>query len=147
MADEKKCDWCGRLFTGDWVIGSSFFFTQGFCSKKCREESEKSQGKQKTGRRKLANIWCKIPNLFEKLGILFRSLAPAKMKQELVDIPDTLKTQIFEFIKHQGLVFSPIDFIVTPDYQYIFLENNCTALPGVMRYISSEQDARTTRVS
>jgi len=39
MADEKKCDWCGRLFTGDWVIGSSFFFTQGFCSKKCREES------------------------------------------------------------------------------------------------------------
>lgn len=55
----------------------------------------------------------------------FRGLAPAKMKQELVEIPDTLKTQIFQFVKHQGLAFSAMDFIVTPDYQYIFLENNC----------------------
>jgi molecular chaperone GrpE (heat shock protein)/glutathione synthase/RimK-type ligase-like ATP-grasp enzyme len=55
----------------------------------------------------------------------FRGLAPHSMKQEIVDIPDDLKYQIFQFVKHQGLVYSAMDFAVTADNQYIFLENNC----------------------
>ena len=45
MSNDKKCDWCGRLFTGDWVIGGGFFSTKGFCSEKCRSEYEKKDSK------------------------------------------------------------------------------------------------------
>ncbi|MDF5706640.1 MAG: hypothetical protein PUP90_02890 [Nostoc sp. S4] len=54
----------------------------------------------------------------------FRGLAPGKMKREFVDIPVHLKTQILKFTYFQGLEYSAMDFVVTPDEQYVFLENN-----------------------
>jgi len=55
----------------------------------------------------------------------WRGLSPARMKQELIEIPSYLKEQIIEFVKHQGLVFSAMDFAVTAEGNYFFLENNC----------------------
>lgn len=55
----------------------------------------------------------------------FRGLSSARVRQEMIEIPTKLKEQILNFTKHQGLVYSAMDFAVTPDNQYIFFENNC----------------------
>ncbi len=55
----------------------------------------------------------------------FRGLCPARMNQELVEIPNKLKEQIITFVKQQGLVYSAMDFAVTAQNEYFFLENNC----------------------
>jgi glutathione synthase/RimK-type ligase-like ATP-grasp enzyme len=40
------------------------------------------------------------------------------------DLPLTLKEKIHQFVKSYGLNFSALDFILTPDGRYVFLENN-----------------------
>ena len=75
------------------------------------------------GDRIFALAMCSQDNELSQID--FRGLSPANMKQQLVEIPDILKKQIKKFVKHQGLVFSAMDFIFTPNNEYIFLENNC----------------------
>jgi hypothetical protein len=54
----------------------------------------------------------------------FRELAPARQKHELIELPKQLEDLILEFMSKQGLVYSAMDFAVTSDGIYFFLENN-----------------------
>jgi glutathione synthase/RimK-type ligase-like ATP-grasp enzyme len=54
----------------------------------------------------------------------FRELAPARQKHELIELPNQLENLIFEFMGKQGLVYSAMDFAVTSNGTYFFLENN-----------------------
>lgn len=39
-------------------------------------------------------------------------------------LPDTIREFCVRFVRSQGLAYGAIDFIVTPDGEYVFLENN-----------------------
>ena len=46
------------------------------------------------------------------------------LRQEIVEIPDSVKELCFSYLKKMKLNFGCFDFIVTPDDEYIFLECN-----------------------
>jgi len=54
----------------------------------------------------------------------WRMLHPSKLKLEPYQLPDKLIKQIRYLMRELGIVFGCMDFIVTPDGDYIFLEVN-----------------------
>lgn len=53
-----------------------------------------------------------------------RGVAPHLLKHCQHMLPATLQTQILNFVKQQGLVFSAMDLVVSQSDEYYFLENN-----------------------
>ncbi len=54
----------------------------------------------------------------------FRIVAPDRIKHVEHSIPDALRQQILAYMHQYDLVYSALDFAVTPDGRYFFLENN-----------------------
>lgn len=54
----------------------------------------------------------------------WRAINTEKMTIEPYKLPEALATAIKHFMKKMGLVFGALDFIVTPDDHYVFLEVN-----------------------
>jgi glutathione synthase/RimK-type ligase-like ATP-grasp enzyme len=50
--------------------------------------------------------------------------ASPKVPQCRFDLPDNVQGFCKDFLSQQGLLYGAMDFIVTPDDEYIFLENN-----------------------
>lgn len=48
----------------------------------------------------------------------------ADIRYEATTLPDDIAQRCLQFVKSYGLNFSALDIIVTPDNQYVFLENN-----------------------
>lgn len=42
----------------------------------------------------------------------------------IFDLPSDVEKSCINFLKRQGLVYGAMDFIVTPEGEYYFLENN-----------------------
>lgn len=49
---------------------------------------------------------------------------PAALAYELVPIPDTVVDGVARYMKRTGLVVAGVDFVVTPEGQWVFLEAN-----------------------
>lgn len=60
----------------------------------------------------------------DEANIDWRILHPSKLKLEPYQLPDKLIQQIRYLMRELGIVFGCLDFIVTPDGDYIFLEVN-----------------------
>ena len=54
-------------------------------------------------------------------------IAPYDLKHEVIDLPRDIRDKVRAFMAECGLVYSCLDFIVTPEGQYVFLE--ATAWP------------------
>lgn len=54
----------------------------------------------------------------------WRAIPEGQMNIEPYILPDSLERQIREFMQAMGLVFGSLDFIVSEDHEYIFLEVN-----------------------
>lgn len=52
------------------------------------------------------------------------SVLKNELKARAYDLPDKLKQKCIMLLRELGLVFGCIDFIVTPDGEHVFLENN-----------------------
>lgn len=48
----------------------------------------------------------------------------AEIRYEATALPDSIHKRCLEFVKSYGLNYSAMDIIVTPDEDYVFLENN-----------------------
>lgn len=53
-----------------------------------------------------------------------RGMSPFNLKHEIIELPDTLRMKIMEFMRQQNLIFSAIDLVYGVDKEYYFLENN-----------------------
>ena len=51
-------------------------------------------------------------------------IAPYDLKHEVIDLPRDIRDKVCAFMAECGLVYSCLDFIVTPEGQYVFLESN-----------------------
>lgn len=49
---------------------------------------------------------------------------PFEVEEQPIDLPGDVETKIHAFMQAFGLVYGALDFIVTPDGQYVFLEIN-----------------------
>lgn len=54
----------------------------------------------------------------------FRGAAPFMLRHEVHTLPPLLEERIRYFMRCQGLVFGALDFVLTPEGDYIFIENN-----------------------
>jgi glutathione synthase/RimK-type ligase-like ATP-grasp enzyme len=54
----------------------------------------------------------------------WRQVDPFSIRHRPVSLPDSLITVLRRFVGHYGLRFGAIDLILTPDGDYVFLENN-----------------------
>jgi glutathione synthase/RimK-type ligase-like ATP-grasp enzyme len=54
----------------------------------------------------------------------FRGVTPSMLKHELIELPNDLRKKIFEYLQRQGLVYSSLDFVLSKDNQFYFIENN-----------------------
>lgn len=54
----------------------------------------------------------------------FRGVAPKFLRHSIHQLPSSLVKMIQDFVKQQGLYFSALDFVLSKDGQYFFLENN-----------------------
>ena len=54
----------------------------------------------------------------------WRAIDAQKLQLEPYSLPDNLAKQIRQFMRQLGLVFGSLDFIVTPEGDYVFLEVN-----------------------
>lgn len=54
----------------------------------------------------------------------WRGVSPSKLKIELFELPPEVKLKCLKLLEKLNLVFGCIDLIVTPDYEFIFLEIN-----------------------
>jgi len=50
--------------------------------------------------------------------------APYDLKYEAIELPADIRDKVSAFMAESGLVYSCLDFIVTPDGRHIFLESN-----------------------
>lgn len=48
----------------------------------------------------------------------------AEILYEAIKLPQAIEQRCFEFVKNYGLNYSAMDIIVTPENEYVFLENN-----------------------
>jgi len=55
----------------------------------------------------------------------FRGVSPDYLTHRLHQLPEPILAGIRQFMKQQGLVFSSMDFVLSKDGDYYFLENNC----------------------
>ncbi len=51
-------------------------------------------------------------------------LAPYEVRYEPVELPSEIDEKIARFMSEEGLLYSCLDFIVTPDGRHVFLESN-----------------------
>lgn len=54
----------------------------------------------------------------------FRGVTPSLLKHELITLPSDLQEKIFAYLKKQGLTYSSLDFVLSKDDKYYFIENN-----------------------
>ncbi len=54
----------------------------------------------------------------------FRGIAPKFLKHTVHVLPNELAEKIRAFVKQQGLYYSALDFVLSKDREYFFLENN-----------------------
>jgi glutathione synthase/RimK-type ligase-like ATP-grasp enzyme len=54
----------------------------------------------------------------------FRGVAPKFLKHKVHNLPCELKIKIQNFVKQQGLYYSALDFVLSKNKKYYFLENN-----------------------
>jgi len=55
----------------------------------------------------------------------FRGVAPNYLTHHAHELPEPILVGIRQFMQHQGLVFSAMDFVLSQEGEYYFLENNC----------------------
>ena len=48
----------------------------------------------------------------------------AEITYQAIELPEDIKKKCLAFVGSYGLNFSALDIIVTPENQYVFLENN-----------------------
>lgn len=51
-------------------------------------------------------------------------VAALDLQHEAIELPTEIRSKVRAFMNEFGLVYSCLDFIVTPDGEYVFLENN-----------------------
>jgi glutathione synthase/RimK-type ligase-like ATP-grasp enzyme len=54
----------------------------------------------------------------------FRGVAPNFLKHSVHILPEEINQLIQSFVQKQGLIFSAIDFVLSTNDEYYFLENN-----------------------
>lgn len=51
-------------------------------------------------------------------------IAALELEHETIELPADIRNKVREFMNEFGLVYGCLDFIVTPEGEYVFLENN-----------------------
>ena len=70
-------------------------------------------------------VAAKINSQLHRDGVMdWRRIPPRELNVEPYVLPDNLKQQIRFLMRELGIVFGCLDFMVTPDDQYVFLEVN-----------------------
>jgi glutathione synthase/RimK-type ligase-like ATP-grasp enzyme len=54
----------------------------------------------------------------------FRGVAPDQLRHEVHNLPKKLEARLLEYMRREGLLFSAFDLVLTPDGEYVFIENN-----------------------
>lgn len=54
-----------------------------------------------------------------------RGVDPARLKHELIELPEDIEIRVKSFVKRQNMFFSSMDLIKSTDGKYYFIENNC----------------------
>jgi len=54
----------------------------------------------------------------------FRAVSPSQLRHEMIRLPSKVERNIHKYMSNQGLIYSALDFALSKDGRFYFLENN-----------------------
>ena len=54
-----------------------------------------------------------------------RGIEPSQLRHRSLFLPGPIREKVLDFLHRQKLIFSSMDFVVTAEGEYFFIENNC----------------------